>query len=150
LEISSRFKSGQFAGANLFGVIKEVAPVSGAETDEILGVSEFQKKYFNDYPVYLDHEKAFYSYLGDKSLLSQSLHSWNPFTLYSDFKNMQERLNRKGVEGNLKGEGLLKGGILIITPPENVVYKHEEQSGSEMPYDEFREELKKLSSGESK
>lgn len=88
--ITSRFKSGEFKGASLFGessaksnieqgnqkiqligihyiylgVIKELAPIKGAETDEILGVSEFHTKYFLDHPLYLDSERAFYSALG--------------------------------------------------------------------------------------
>jgi hypothetical protein len=146
LEISSRFKKGEYNGANLFGIIKEVAPVSGAETDEILGVSEFQSKYFHDYPVYLDSEKTFYSYLGDKSLLSQPLHSWNPFRLWSDYQYLKTRLETKGIEGNLKGEGLLKGGLLIMKPPNEVFYQFEEQTGSEMPYTLFGEMLNKLKS----
>eukprot|EP01040_Poterioochromonas_malhamensis_P004238 gene4238-4540_t len=144
LEISSRFKSGEYTGASLVGVIKEVAPVSGAETDQILGVGEFQSKYFNNFPVYLDHDRTFYSYLGNKNLLSQSLHTWNPFRLYADYKTLSARLEKKGVEGNLKGEGLLKGGLLIIHPTRGVVYSHEESTGSEMPYDDFKEELDKL------
>jgi hypothetical protein len=46
------------------GVIKELAPIKGAETDEILGVNEFHTKYFLDHPLYLDSERAFYSALG--------------------------------------------------------------------------------------
>ena len=49
-------------------VIKELAPVKGAETDKILGVGEFQTKYFLDYPVYLDPSKAFYAALGESGL----------------------------------------------------------------------------------
>ena len=45
-------------------MIKELAPLKGAATDEILGVGEFQSKYFLDYPVYLDSDKAFYTALG--------------------------------------------------------------------------------------
>jgi hypothetical protein len=45
-------------------VIKELAPIKGAETDEILGVNEFHTKYFLDHPLYLDSERAFYSALG--------------------------------------------------------------------------------------
>lgn len=149
LEISSRFKSGEYSGANLVGIIKEVAPVSGAETDEILGVGQFQTKYFNNYPVYLDHDKVFYSYLGNKSLLSQPLHTWNPFRLYTDYKTMSGRLSDKGVEGNLKGEGLLKGGLLIIHPSEGIVYQHEESTGTEMPYNDFKAALDKLKESSS-
>jgi len=94
LEISSRFKSGEFKGAKLYGIIKEVAPVvgtaskKGAATDKELGVGSFQTKYFLDNPVYMDTEKVFYSFMGDKSLLAQPLHTWNPFQLYSDYNKL--------------------------------------------------------------
>lgn len=107
------------------------------ETDEELGVSEFQSKYFQGYPLYLDAARSFYSFLGDRSLLAQPLHSWNPFTLYADFQGMNQRVKDKGVVGNLKGEGLLKGGVLVVSPTEGVVYRHEEHTGSVMPYDEI-------------
>ncbi len=164
MEISSRFANGEYpplisssigttlpdnsfatGRVKLFGVIKEVAPVAGAENDEILGVGEFHTKYFSNHPLYLDADNAFYKYLGSKSLLSQSLHSWNPLTLYRDFQSLQSRLKEKGVEGNLKGEGLVKGGLLIINAKtQEVVYRHEESTGSCMPYDEIGEVLKTL------
>ncbi len=118
--------------------------MSGAETDEILGVGEFQKKYFDNKPLFMDAELKFYSYLGNKSLLSQPLHSWNPFTLYSDYKTLKNRLDSKKVDGNLKGEGLLKGGLLIVHPTLGVVYRHEESTGSCMPYDEIGDVLRNL------
>lgn len=147
-ELSSRFSAGDFRGAKLVGIIKEVAPVGKVKTDAELGVGEFQKKYFNNNPVFIDEEKLFYSFLGNKSLLSQPLHSWNPFTLYSDFKKLNERTKTKGVEGNLAGEGLLKGGLLIITPQSGLVYRHEEVTGSCMPYDEIKDALDRIISEE--
>ncbi len=141
-EVSSRFASGEFSGVKLIGVIKEVAPVKGAETDEILGVGVFQSDYFLNNPVFIDENKEFYSYLGGNSLLAQPLHTWNPFSLYADFKSLGARLKAKGVEGNLKGEGFLKGGFLIVTPTEGVVYKYEEVTGSVIPIEEIREALK--------
>ena len=129
----------------MIGIIKEVAPVKGAETDEILGVGEFQSKYFHNHPLYMDAERNFYAFLGNKSLLSQPLHSWNPFRLYSDFQSLNQRLKEKNVEGNLKGEGLLKGGLLIISPKDGIVFRHEEATGSCMPYDEIGSALKSLS-----
>lgn len=143
-EISSRFESGEYKGAKLVGIIKEVAPVGKVKTDAELGAGEFQRKYFNNNPVYIDQEKQFYSFLGNKSLLSQSLHTWNPFTLYSDFKKLGERTKSKGLEGNLAGEGLIKGGLLIITPKSGVVYRHDESTGSCMPYDEIKDVLDKI------
>ena len=42
------------AGVTLVGFCKEVAPTAKVETDEKLGVSEFQAKYFPDGLLYLD------------------------------------------------------------------------------------------------
>src|SRR5690606_16772925 len=75
-------------------------------------------KYFNGNPLYMDKERSFYSYLGNKSLFAQPLHTWNPFTLYHDYIALKDRLKAKDVDGNLKGEGFLKGGFLIVTPTE--------------------------------
>lgn len=108
-ELSSRAQKGAFQGVPLVGIIKEVAPIKGAETDAVLGVEEFQNRYFAKYPVYIDHARSFYSFLGNKSLLAQPLHSWNPFTLYSDFQKLTARTKSKGLKGNLVGEGLIKG-----------------------------------------
>ena len=59
------------SSVNLFGIIKEVAPIKGVADDQVLGVGEFQSNYFLDFPLYLDTRKQFYSALGNKSLLSQ-------------------------------------------------------------------------------
>jgi hypothetical protein len=116
-EISSRVKSEiSSESGQVIGIIKEVAPVAGALTDKELGVGEFQSSYFNNYPLFMDEKKIFYSFLGNKSILSQPWSSWNPFRLYSDFNAMTTRLKAKGVDGNLKGEGTLKGGIIILHP----------------------------------
>ena len=136
-DITSRFADGQFPTVRLMGIIKEVAPVPGAETDDLLGVEEFHTKYFRNHPLYVDQSKTFFEFLGNKSLLRQSFHSWNPFTLYADFVNMNQRLKSKKVEGNLKGEGLLKGGILVVSPKKGIIYKYEEMTGSEMPYNDI-------------
>ena len=81
-----------FLRPRLFGIIKEVAPIKGVDTDEELGVAEFQSKYFGDYPVYLDADKMFYALLGNRGLLSQSWSSWNPFNWYASFKALKARL----------------------------------------------------------
>ena len=118
--------------------------MKGAATDAELGVDEFQVKYFDNHPLYLDEEKQFYAYMGNKSLWAQKLTTWNPFKLYSDFQSMSGRVKEKGVDGNLKGEGFLKGGLLIITPEEGVVYRHEEETGFGMPYEEIEKVLQGL------
>jgi hypothetical protein len=149
-EISSRFESGEYSGAKLVGIIKEVAPIKGAETDAKLGVGEFQRKYFGNSPLYIDPERHFYSFLGNNSLLSQPLHTWNPFALYRDYKTLESRLKEKKVDGNLIGEGLLKGGLLIISPTKGLVYRLEETTGTCMPYDVIKEVLDTVRSEEGK
>lgn len=114
-------------------MIKEIAPTAQAATDDILGVGEFQAKYFKNYPVYLSEGKEFYSYLGNKNLLRQKLWTWNPLALYSGFKSLGTRLKEKNIEGNMVGEGIVQGGLLLISPSEGVVYTHNEATGYELP-----------------
>lgn len=137
MELSSRFGKGFENNINLFGVIKEV----GVDDE---GLADFENKYFNHNDLFLDAEKGFYAALGNKSLTNQRLHSWNPFTLYSDFNKLMGRMKDKGIEGNLKGEGLLKGGLYIVSPTAGVVYEHKEQSGTPMPYEEIEQTVAAL------
>lgn len=130
------------SNVRLIGIIKEVAPVKGAETDAELGVDEFHKKYFFDYPLYVDSEREFFKYLGNKSLLGQKLYTWNPFRLYADYQVLKQRID--GLDGNLKGEGLVKGGIIILHHERGVVYSHEENTGSLLPFDQIKVALKSL------
>mmetsp|Transcript_63093 Transcript_63093/g.150397 ORF Transcript_63093/g.150397 Transcript_63093/m.150397 type:complete len:146 (-) Transcript_63093:99-536(-) len=111
----------------LVGIIKEVAPTKTADTDEKLGVAEFQKKYFSD-PLYLDEENNFYKALGSRKL---SLPSWNPFKLWSGWKKLTARLKSKPeIEGNMVGEGLVQGGVLVIGPGSmGVVHTYLEETG---------------------
>ena len=80
-DLCERQKAGDFLNVKLIGVIKEVAPTKDVKTDEELGVKDFQTTYFENNPVYYDEQNAFYKILGSRSLFSQKLHSWNPFTL---------------------------------------------------------------------
>jgi hypothetical protein len=88
--------------------------LQGARTDRELGVGEFQTKYFGNNPVYLDTDKNFYKVLGSRQILSQRLSSWNPFTLWRNFKELMARVKGKGIEGNTVGEGTLQGGLLAL------------------------------------
>ena len=122
LSLTHRFATGEFPGSVKFvAVIKEVAPVAGAATDAELGVEQFEVKYLgSNNPIYMDINKEFYKALGSKSLLSQPLHTWNPFRLYSDFRSMSQRLSEAKAEGNLKGEGITQGGIFIVSKEKGV------------------------------
>jgi hypothetical protein len=143
-DITERFESGEYFGSKLVGIIKEIAPISGAETDELLGVGEFQSKYFANSPVYLDSEQKFFKFLGEKTIYSQSLPTWNPFKLYANYKLLKQRLDSKGIEGNMKGDYYLRGGVLLISQSKGVTYQCEELVGSEFPYAEIGAALKIL------
>jgi hypothetical protein len=42
------------------------------------------------------------------------------------------------------GEGLVQGGILIISPSKGVVYQHNEQTGSLLPFEDIKKALESL------
>lgn len=143
LDLSAMKKEGKLGKADLIGIIKEVAPCPTAQTDEELGVGEFQKTYF-DYPLYIDEDLGFYKYLGSRSLIKDVPFSWNPFTLYNSFKELGTRLKTKNVEGNYKGEGLTLGGIIIYSKKKGVVFEYKEMTGSAIPKEDIEAAIKSL------
>ena len=146
LDIAQMFKSraSLFSNVSLIGIIKEVAPLKNVATDKELGVEDFQENYFLNFPVYIDSEKTFYKALGNKSLLSQKLSTWNPFQLYSDFKSLGNRLKAKNINGNLVGEGLIKGGIIVVSKNKGVVASFPEETGSLLPLERIEEAIKNV------
>jgi len=152
LDISQRYeailaRNPSLQKVKLVGVVKEVAPTSQAETDEKLGVGEFQSRYFGNRPIYLDSDRRFYELLGNRKL---SISFWSlvrPWKLWNDFKSMQGRLQNKKVDGNLIGEGFVQGGLLVFAPGTgcDTVYRYEEVTGSEVPLDAFEAGFLKLS-----
>lgn len=148
LAISKLFseRKDELGETELVGVVKEVAPTKGAATDEELGLGEFQEKYFR-YPVFLDENRTFYEALGNRNLLWQPWSSWNPLSVYADLNALGARLKSKGIEGNYKGEGFVKGGIILLTPNLNdIYYVYHEKSGSELPIDEIANAIKEMNS----
>lgn len=103
----------------MFGVVKEINV-----DDE--GLAEFQA-YF-DVPLYLDTNLQLYEYLGNRKL---GLTTWNPWRLYKGFREMTKRLTEKNITGNLKGEGLIQGGVMVFN--NNKVSVFEEETG--VPFD---------------
>ena len=133
--------AGEFGDAKIVGIIKEVAPTSGAKTDEELGVHEFQTKYFGGNPIYLDEDRKFYDILGNRSLLNQRLHTWNPFQLFRDFRELNKRTSSKKITGNLLGEGFIQGGLFVISKSHNKVFTYFELTGTPFPYDEIKQAI---------
>jgi hypothetical protein len=125
----------------LYGIIKEVAPVSGADNDKKLGVGEFESLYF-PHKLYRDSSLSFYKYLGNRNILLDNEFSWNPLQWYSSYNQMKERLKTHGLKGNMAGEGLRLGGILVISPARGIVYTYLEKTGSPIPENEIMEAVK--------
>ena len=101
----------------------------------MLGIAEFQDKYFCG-PLYHDPERVFWKALGSKPIftfgtLGRAL--LNPLKARREMKAMGERFKDKGVEGNMVGDGLAKGGILVIAPDDGVRHVFEEDPGKGVP-----------------
>lgn len=130
-------KAGVLGKSKLIGLVKEIAPCSTAKDDLELGVAEFQNKYFNNYPLYLDETKAFYDALGNRKI-TELEGSWNPIKVFEGFKAIGERIKAKNLEGNMRGEGLILGGIIVIDPKQKeAVYTYYESTGKEIPNDDI-------------
>jgi AhpC/TSA antioxidant enzyme len=131
LDLANMQKDGLLGNARVIGLVKEIAPCATAKDDAELGVEEFQTKYFNGLPLYLDAEKAVYSALGDRKI-TELKGTWNPFELWKGLKGIGERIKEKNLEGNFRGEGLVLGGIIVIKKGETR-FTYYEESGKEIP-----------------
>ncbi len=138
MDLCLRQKNGEFGDAKLVAVIKEVSPMTEENPNDDLGVIEFQNQYFSGNPVYLDEKRLFYKALGSRSLLRQKLHTWNPITLYKDFKTLSKRIESKNVSGNYAGEGIIQGGMIVVSKAKDKIFSFDEHTGSEFPYDEIK------------
>jgi hypothetical protein len=134
-----------FKHIKLICIIKELAPEKGSITDKQWGVGSLQTKYFENFPIYLDADRKFYEFFGNKSVLWQP-YSKTPCGLYSDYRNMHQRIVDGGIdEYNLTyGESLIKGGFLLIGSSEGIVYQHEEMTGSLLPLEEIEDAAREL------
>lgn len=112
------------AGFGLWGVLKE----TGVDDK---GLVEFFAEYY-PYPLYRDENLGFYKALGDRKL---SL-PWNPFQWLSGIVsliNINGRLKEKNIQGNLAGEGIKQGGVIIFDKEGIPKYAYYEKTGQELP-----------------
>ena len=58
---------------------------------------------------------------------------------------MGRRMKSKKIEGNMVGDGIVQGGLLVVSNDNKVLYKYEEKTGSEVPLDDFEAGFLKLS-----
>ena len=119
----------------VFAVVKEVEAEDEVPAEKMLGVDEFEKQYFCG-PLFHDPERIFWTALGNKPIfglgtLGQML--LNPLKARREMKEMGERMKAKQVEGNMVGDGLAKGGILVISPNDEVRHVFYEDPGQGVP-----------------
>jgi len=134
---------GALAAAELtlpvLAIVKEPEAEPPVEPDKLLGLEEFASRYFCG-PMYLSEEREIYAALGSKPIftlggLGKAL--LNPFKFRSQLNEMSERLSQKGVEGNMQGDGLTKGGVLVIAPDSGIRHVFYEDPGNGMPQAEL-------------
>ena len=122
---------------DVFGVVKE----TGVDDQ---GLTGFHNQYF-DFPLYRDVNLATYAALGNKSILVDL--SWNPFKLYRGMKKVSQRLKEKGIEGNMVGEGLKKGGVFILNSRGEIQAALEEATGTPVNVEELQAALDAVREG---
>lgn len=125
-------------GVPVFAIVKEIEEPPPVDDDKLLGIAEFEDQHFCG-PLFHDPERAFYNALGNlpsitwggfgKALL-------NPLKVRRELKAMGERLKAKKLEGNMKGDGVTKGGILVIGPDGDVKFTFYEDIGKGVPAEE--------------
>lgn len=93
---------------------------------EELGLEEFQEKNFFTGELYLDTKQQCYSDLGFKR--------YNVFNVLLGLGAKETRVslakaNAKGIAGNFRGDGMLNGGMLIVSKGgEKVLLSHKQDS----------------------
>jgi hypothetical protein len=115
-----------------FGIIKEVGVDDG-------GLAEFSASYYPGRQLYLDEALDFYHLLGDGTVRKMSLLRTllSPIKLYRSIKEIGRRHSEKGIEQNMKGEGLVQGGVVVFDSEAKPRYVYQEKTGDELPTEEI-------------
>lgn len=112
---------------NLWGVVKEI----GVDDE---GLSKFYNEYFT-FQLFKDDGLVLYNdFFGKRKI---GLTTYNPVKLYRGYKEMTNRLNGKGLDGNMTGEGMIQGGLIIFDKEGNARYAYEEIIGDELMIDDI-------------
>lgn len=124
----------------VIAVVKEVEKPAEEEVPEekMLGLADFETQYFCG-PLYHDPERVFWTALGNKPIFTLGTLGRaiiNPLKARREMKQMGERMKAKSVEGNMVGDGLAKGGILVIAPTGQVEHVFYEDPGQGVPPEE--------------
>jgi hypothetical protein len=112
--------------------------INNHNTKDDEGLIEFHKTHY-PHTLYKDVDLEYYRAFGDKSILSDV--SWNPLSWYGGRKRLKARMGNKELEGNLVGEGLKKGGVIIFGKDGEPKYMYLEITGSELELDDIKAAL---------
>jgi len=123
LSVLAELHKEYFDGFQIFGIIKE----TGVDDE---GLIEFHQKYFT-YPLFRDQSYSFYSALGDRKVGLSIF--WNPLSIVSMICDAYQRIREKNIGGNMKGEGLVQGGIIIFGRDGEPKCMYEEETGKDLP-----------------
>jgi len=113
-----------FDGFHMFGVVKE----TGVDDE---GLHTFYSKYFT-FPLFRDEKLAFYDGLGGRKLKARTL-----FGFLWNMRSMNKRMKEQNIEGNLVGEGIVQGGVVIFDKEGKQQYAYEEDTGKPIPVDDI-------------
>ena len=67
-----------------------------------------------------------------------------PLKTWRSLRAVGDRMKAKGIEGNMVGEGLLLGGVLVVDRDGKVTYSYPETTGEPAPVDAVDEALDAL------
>jgi len=127
-------------GFDLFGIVKET------DVDDA-GLEEFHKDYY-PYPLYKDLNLKFYEAFGNGSITA--FINWNPFKGIAALRRHSKRLKEKKIEGNLVGEGLTTGGLIVFGKDGSPQFMSPEVTGSLINEDDLLAALELVRKGEGK
>lgn len=105
-------------GINLMMIVK----------DEV-GIQDFAQNYWKD-DVYLDEESNFYKVVGDGDVKKANVVG---MAMSHRFWSHMASSLWAGYSGNMKGEGFILGGMLIISSMGEIVYKFSEEMPGDTP-----------------
>jgi hypothetical protein len=96
-----------------------------------LGLLEFYKDYY-PFPLYRDVNQEFFAAFGNRTIFADS--SWssyvNPLKLWRSMKDVKKRFAEKNITGNLKGDGLVAGGVIVFGKDGAPKYQYLESTGT--------------------
>ena len=64
--------------------------------------------------------------------------------LLFSYRGVTKRMKSKNIDGNLVGEGLVKGGVIIFDKKGKPKYAYQEVTGNQMPVDDIAAAVKSI------